>query len=1007
MTGIPVYDVFVSYNRNDVRVVEPIARWLRDNGLRPFVDCWDLQPGRPWQEELEKVLPGCRAVAVFIGPGELGPWQQKEKRYALDLQTRRNDFLVIPVLLPGCDPPVGFLAENNWIDLRAGTQESEALGLLARAIRGQPPGSNLESYPDGPMAHLCPYRGLLYFREEDEPFFFGRAEAVERLAASVGERRLVALVGPSGCGKSSIIRAGLIPRLRREHLPRWEIRVFFPGDDPFRSLAAAFISASEPNRPEVDHLCEASRLSNELHAGRVSIADVARRLKEKGNGDVRPLFVIDQWEELYTHTTSEDLRRRFAEGILEANRVAGLTTVVTLRGDFVDRALSHRALSDELQGALVNLGPMVRKELADAVRLPAQKTKLRFEPGLSDRILDDVGDEPGNLPLVEYLLERMWEERRLGFLTHESYDRMGGVRGAIATTAESFFDALTEREKDLVRTVFLRLVRTGERGQDSRRRVRISDLGEEAAPIVQRLADKRLVVTTQAAGMDTAEISHEALIRQWGRLQRWIDADRQFLLWREVVESRVKRWREDPDDEGNLLRGTLLSESKDWIKERGKEIDLGAREFVSASAVAHRERAEQELLTARRLSRRLKATVISVGMGLFVAVILLVWVNLARRHANVAREQANTARTQAEQLVTFMVFDLREKLEPIGRLDILKDVNEKVERYYSTVGVAGNDAASARLQSVALDSRGNILLLRGDLEGAFQAFEASRAIAERLLAHDVDSAARKFDLAVSHDNIGLVLHEQGKLDDAFVAFQAGRAIMKQLADQDPADPRVLRGLAVSDNRIGDVLVELRRLPEAAKEFRAAHALFVRLADRLPSELGAQSDLARSGLRLADVLLSKGDVDEALAMLVQVRETFKWLLKREPASTIWQREKSVSGIYLGIALSKTGKLEDALTAFSESREILERLVRDDPSNHVWQSDLAIDYSHIGATLAGQRKFSQALAALKTGRGIVGTLAKTDPSSARWRQLSADINTKIAFLHEEWTRAAIRE
>src|SRR6201987_4471921 len=141
------YDVFLSYNSADHDVEEDIARKLRDDGLEPFLDRWYLAPGARWRSKLEDTLSSCRAVAIFVGSGEMGSWQQREVDVALDLQNRSPNLPVIPVLLPGCEPPVGFLRQLTWVDLRTQTQ-GLGIAILARAARGEAPGLEIQKDSD-------------------------------------------------------------------------------------------------------------------------------------------------------------------------------------------------------------------------------------------------------------------------------------------------------------------------------------------------------------------------------------------------------------------------------------------------------------------------------------------------------------------------------------------------------------------------------------------------------------------------------------------------------------------------------------------------------------------------------------------------------------------------------------------------------------------------------------------------------------------------------------------
>jgi hypothetical protein len=163
---------------------------------------------------------------------------------------------------------------------------------------------------------------------------------------------------------------------------------------------------------------------------------------------------------------------------------------------------------------------MTGEELERAVVGPAKKVGLDFEPGLVQRILSDVREEPGNLLLLEFVLTDLWERRRGSRLLHEAYEAKGGVQGAIACHAEELFARLTDSEQTLVRRVFLQLVKPGEGVEDTRRRAALSEVPESAQPLVKELADARLLVTGEdrATGGQSLEVAHEALIRKWGRL---------------------------------------------------------------------------------------------------------------------------------------------------------------------------------------------------------------------------------------------------------------------------------------------------------------------------------------------------------------------------------------------------------------------------------------------------------------------------------------------------------
>jgi KaiC/GvpD/RAD55 family RecA-like ATPase len=590
-----VYDLFVSYHWRDREAVERVARELRDRGLKVFLDRWYLVPGQSWVAALEKVLGECAAAAIFLGPFGMGRWQQREMERALDRQTQDVRFPVIPILLAGSDPALGFLGLNTWVDLRQGSTP-DMIEVLVRAARGQPPGDDLQERVTNALATICPYRGLSPFREEDEPFFCGRESFTKKLVETVAQRSLVAVVGASGSGKSSVVRAGLVPALRRGQDQRvWDIVTMLPQDRPFHNLAACFLPLLTPDLSEVERLIEIDKLAGWLAEGKNHLRDAVQRTLEKEPGTDRLLLVVDQWEELYTLCRDDGVRQRFMQELLDASMNGKLTIVLTLRGDFYGRALSDRMLSDRLQDGVVNIGPMEPEELQRAIVEPAKKVGLRFEEGLDERILDEVRKQPGSLPLLEFLLTELWTKRTGGMLLHEAYDAIGGVRKAIAERAERTFGALAAAEQEEARWALLQLVQPGENAEDTRRRASLEQLSPAARGVIAKLATERLLVTTRdPTGREVVEVGHEALIREWGRLRQWVDENRELLRISRRLEQEAEDWK---DSEGSvdllLPAGRRLTEAEEAIKRNPQAFGPQVREFVEASQQYQQRVSEQ------------------------------------------------------------------------------------------------------------------------------------------------------------------------------------------------------------------------------------------------------------------------------------------------------------------------------------------------------------------------------------------------------------------------------
>ncbi|MFN2225956.1 MAG: BTAD domain-containing putative transcriptional regulator, partial [Anaerolineae bacterium] len=520
----------------------------------------------------------------------------------------------------------------------------------------------------------CPYRGLAVFREEDAPFFFGRETFTQRLVGAVQRSPMVAvIVGSSGCGKSSALFAGLLPRLREAG--GWLISALRPGAEPFRALAGALLPILSPELDDTDRLLQAHKLSEALSAGDLLLTDVVALALEKQPSARHLLLVVDQFEELYTLCPDLEKRRHLVDTLLQAvasagkGRVPRLVLLLTMRADFMGQALAHRPFADALQEATVMLGPMNRDELRAAIEEPAEVQGAAFESGLVERILDDVGEEPGNLPLLEFALTLLWERHRQGWLTHQGYEALGRVEGALARYAGQVYARLDEAEQESIRRIFVQLVHPGEGTEDTRRLATRAEVGEENWGLVQHLADQRLVVTGRdAAGVETVEVVHEALIGSWGELQAWMEEDRAFRTWQERLRTAVRQWERTGQDEGALLRGAPLAEAEGWLAEREDELGEGERSFIRAGvALRERREAEREAQRQRELEAaqalaaeqekrakeqaesagRLRRRALLLAGAMVAAVILATLAFVAFRQADQSASAAQVASTQA------------------------------------------------------------------------------------------------------------------------------------------------------------------------------------------------------------------------------------------------------------------------------------------------------------------------------------------------------------------------
>ncbi|WP_232662856.1 serine protease [Pseudonocardia sp. TRM90224] len=438
-----------------------------------------------------------------------------------------------------------------------------------------------------PALATCPYRGLQPFDEEHAATFFGRSEEIGLLLDAVGRQPVTAVAGPSGVGKSSLVRAGLLPRLRAGGASIVDLRAA-PGVE----LAARLDATREPGS----------------------------------------VVVVDQFEELAAIDPAG--ARELLERLVGITATDGVRAVLTMRWAALDEVVPP-ALLGTLERGMVLVAPMSRARLREVIVGPAERSPgLAFEHGLVDRILDDAGSEPGQLPLVESLLTDLWHQRDGGRLTLRGYEAAGGVAGAVARHAERSLQSTGAAALGPARALFTALTRLDRDDRFVRRPVPLAHLPPEQRALVPALADGRLLVV----GPDgTVELAHQALIDHWPRLRTWLTEDRAFLVWRARVEGQREQWDTEARADTALLRGAALAEAAEWLPARVADLGEGTVDYLRRSQA----RARWEVRRWRVV------TAVLVVLALAAATLAVVTINrrdvLAGQLASAAAEMAGRA----------------------------------------------------------------------------------------------------------------------------------------------------------------------------------------------------------------------------------------------------------------------------------------------------------------------------------------------------------------------------
>ncbi|MEH2258532.1 nSTAND1 domain-containing NTPase [Nostoc sp.] len=445
------------------------------------------------------------------------------------------------------------------------------------------------------ISAICPYKGLSYFdcTEADANLFYGRTALTDELLEKVRSGNFLAVLGASGSGKSSVVRAGLLYQLklgrRLSGSDTWQFKIFRPGINPLQNLALAFVESELSDIERASQLAKAEEL---IAKGAVGLGQLITAAQTQ-----RIVLVVDQFEEAFTQCQDITKRQQFFACLLGAlqRNDNKLCLIITMRADFFGKCLEQEygGLAKKIQEHLVTVTPMIREELETAIIKPAEQVNLAVEPELVSQMIADVENSPGSLPLLQYTLTELWQQRTEERLTLTTYSKLGGVRGTLQTRATEVYESLSLEEQQATKRIFLELTQLGEGTEDTRRQVVQRDLVSSQYSevvinkVIQRLADEKVVVTSTLSNqIAVVDVAHEALIRHWLLLRKWIEESRDILRQKRKIEAAAAEWRDRGKVKDYLFQGKRLTDAKIFQKEQAESLRLSnqAEEFIQASS---------------------------------------------------------------------------------------------------------------------------------------------------------------------------------------------------------------------------------------------------------------------------------------------------------------------------------------------------------------------------------------------------------------------------------------
>jgi len=510
-----------------------------------------------------------------------------------------------------------------------------------------PSNSNIQASPSSSLdLGICPYVGLKAFREEDTAYFYGREQLTQKLIAELYHRSFLAVVGASGSGKSSVVQAGIIAQLKQgQQLPgsdQWRICYFRAGEHPLTSLTQNLASSQQQQQ----------QLEGLLYQGVEGLVRWLRSYSEP-----MAVLIVDQFEELFTLADAVE-RSQFLELLLGAINYARdrVKVIIGLRVDFVTHCLEFSELAALLQQGSFFVSPRLQEtDYRNVILKPAESVGLQVEPALAEILLQEIGPSAGQLPLLEFVLEQLWEYRENGKLTLKAYQKqIGGLEGALEQKANTVYETLDADARACAQWIFLALTQVGDEMADTSRRVSKEDLivGKYPQALVERtlqaLVKANLVVVNSDAVSDSAagesrgatdsaedelaefpvqaniEIAHEILIHNWSTLRWWLEQNRTHLQLQRQLQQAAKLWQDNAQNPDYLWQGVRLAQAEEIYVKYTEELSEPVQQFIEAG-IAQRDAQKRQAQRRLRRAQAAAAAISILGIAATVAGSFAYW----------------------------------------------------------------------------------------------------------------------------------------------------------------------------------------------------------------------------------------------------------------------------------------------------------------------------------------------------------------------------------------------
>ncbi len=898
-----------------------------------------------------------------------------------------------------------------------------------------------------------PFRGLEYFDFEHAPIFKGRTavtgEIFIRLKQQFKNKKpFLLLGGSSGVGKSSLIRAGLLRLLLNEsqewNTAAWRYAELRPsdirkedGEKDFadvlsraltqqRQAPLAIVDGAQTLRTPPSALPQLlEKYQDMAHLGQCirqdihrvvadikeCLSDLAMSYYEEKNAhsftekpQVRLCLLLDQMEEFFTTScsTPENINSFFkALRVLVEERA--LVVISTIRADYLSFCEDVPDLQFLKDGnSYYHLSPPSQLDMGSIINEPAQAAGILFErredTSLNEVIrtealsYDSLGQKTTVLPLLEFTLTELYEKAKNTQqegplrLTFAHYDELGGLQGAIATKADVTFKAFQQEFPVHFTQIFAHVMRCLVVGTQEGLFSRQKALQEKIDAIAggKQFMDafiraRLFTVDTDEMGRVTVSIVHEALLQHWQYLRLWLEQEREYFAMLQRVQSACVLWKQEKEPKDLLLsEGKSLRDAEYLRLEHASALSDEEVRFIAASK-KH----------AERQKRRLHMLIVALIIGFALAIIMFFQAREQEQKAIAARNEAITSRNNAENLIEYMLYDLRDQLEPLGKLPILAKLHDKVDEYYKN-SKSSESIPAKRRQGTMLSQQANTLFSRGNINGALELYLQSLDIRRLVSASNPNNTLWQQDLIITLRRVGDILALKGEFEKAYSFLQESLDISRLLVKQHPEKDSyatyvidTLASFAATHGRAGkneDALSIYQEIITLEKTLIAAHK----------HNEEYKYSLALNISHMGDIFANMKDYEKAIAQYKESIKMLRGITLREGLNFSYKSMLGIVLVKLGYNLALMDKKDEAFPLYMENLKISLETIKIDTTNALWLTDFRNAMINMQMFIINHKKVLQSdvdkvLALLKECSEVSSAYWLAAPQSTTWKDI----------------------